>query len=80
MKSQWVVGYNFNSIEERSGGVVGRFRFDECPSSREMELMAAAPALLDQLKRLLRVIDRMPSNPADGVADEARAWVERLDR
>lgn len=40
-------------------------------------LFAAAPELLQHLTRLVAALDRMPSNPADGLADEARAAIER---
>ena len=40
-------------------------------------LIAAAPELLEALQKLVRAIDRMPSNPADGLADEARAAIAK---
>lgn len=38
-------------------------------------LLAAAPALLASLEKLVRAIDRAPANFADGLADEARAVI-----
>lgn len=40
-------------------------------------LIAAAPELLDMLTKLIGAIDRMPSNPADGLADEARELIAK---
>lgn len=38
-------------------------------------LIAAAPSLLAALQSLVRAIDRAPSNPFDGLADNARAAI-----
>ena len=45
-------------------------------SPEDAALMAAAPALLAALQKLVRAIDRLPgNNPLDGLADEARAAI-----
>lgn len=45
----------------------------------DAKLMAAAPDLLRELKRLVAAVDRLPSNPLDGLADEARAAIAKAE-
>lgn len=40
-------------------------------------LIAAAPELIAMLAKLVGAIDRMPSNPADGLADAARELIAK---
>lgn len=40
---------------------------------------SAHGALVGTLRRLLDAIDRMPANPCDGLADEARALLKTLE-
>ena len=53
--------------------VAGRF-----PLSTDARLMAAAPDLLAALQKLVRAVDRLPgNNPLDGLADGARAAINK---
>lgn len=44
------------------------------------KLIAAAPELLEALTKLVAAIDRMPANPADGLADDAREAIAKATR
>lgn len=46
--------------------------------SEDAKLIAAAPELLAMLRKLVGAIDRMPSNPADGLADAARELIAKV--
>ena len=51
---------------------------DDSSAAANARLIVAAPDLLAHLKRLVRAIDRMPANAADGLADEAREFVAQV--
>ena len=48
-------------------------------NAQDAYLIAEAPELLTQLKRLVRAIDRMDASPVDGLADEARAAIAKAE-
>ena len=64
---------------QNCGGFTGQ-RTHSCGGNfqgPEDRLRDSASDLLKALQRVLAAIDRMPSNPADGIAEECRAAIAK---
>jgi hypothetical protein len=67
-------------INDKHGHAIGEVVYSDTRNPADARLIAAAPDLLAQLRRIVAAADRMKTaTPIDGLIDEARATIATLE-